>query len=232
MSITSDWNPKQKRLKEIIRNKEMFEEARELFVSMHYLVHFSDISRLETPTLMDILFDGLQKNEFAIMPTQKDVTIAWSLWHITRIEDLTINILVNESDQILNDKWLTKLKTKVTDTANAMTDDEIMDFSKNIDVDALKDYRNAVGLRSQEVMKNLTYEDMKRKVKKESIKKILNEKGVLENPDSIWLLDFWSKKDVAGIILMPITRHQIVHINECLNIKENIRKKKNFYRVN
>lgn len=231
MSITSDWNPKQKRLKEIIRNDEMFEEARALFVNMHKLVHFSEISGLKSPTLMDILFDSLHKNELAIMPTQKDVTIAWSLWHITRIEDLTINILVNESDQILNDKWLGKLKTKVTDTANAMTDDEIMDFSLNIDVDALKDYRNAVGLRTQEVMKNLTYEDMKRKIKKESLNKILNDKGVLEHPDSIWLLDFWSKKDVAGILLMPITRHQIVHINECLNIKENIRKKKNFYRI-
>lgn len=231
MSITSEWNLKQKRLKEIIKNEKMFDEAKELFISMHQSVHFSEISKLKEPTLMDMLWNDLQRNEFAIMPTQKDVTVAWSMWHLTRIEDLTINILVDESEQILNDEWLDKLKTKVKDTANAMTDDEIMEFSKNIEIDALRDYRNAVGIRTQEILKNLKFDDMKRKVKKEGLEKILNEKGVTEHPDSIWLLDFWGRKDVAGIILMPITRHQIVHINESFSIKQNVQRKKTFYRI-
>jgi len=59
----------------------------------------------------------------------------------------------------------------------------------------------------------------------------LNDGGVLNNSDSIWLLDFWGKKDVAGIILMPITRHQIVHLNDCFNLKQKIDKKKTFYKV-
>ena len=231
MSITSEWNLKQKTLKEIIKNEKMFDEAKELFISMHQSVHFSEISKLKEPTLMDMLWNDLQKNEFAIMPTQKDVTVAWSMWHLTSIEDLTVNILVDESEQILNDEWLEKLNTKVTDTANAMTDDEIMEFSKNIEIDALRDYRNAVGIRTQEILKNLKFDDMKRKVKKEGLEKILNEKGVTEHPDSIWLLNFWGRKDVAGIILMPITRHQIVHINESFSIKQNVRRKKTFYRI-
>jgi hypothetical protein len=46
--------------------------------------------------------------------------------------------------------------------------------------------------------------------------------GVTEHKDSVWLLDFWGKKTVAGILLMPITRHQIVHLNDCIKLKERL----------
>lgn len=71
---------------------------------------------------------------------------------------------------------------------------------------------------------------MKNRFKKESLNRIIEEGGVLYHPDSIWLIDFWSKKDVAGIILMPITRHQLVHLNDCIKIKNTIKKKKEFYK--
>lgn len=230
MSITSEWNPKQKHLKEIIRKTENFDEAKELFISMHGSVHFAEVSNAKEPTIMDELCDGLQEKDYAIMPTDKDVTIAWNIWHITRIEDLTINILVNHSEQVLSSDWLTRLKTSVTDTGNAMTDEEIMAFSKNIDVEELLKYRADVGKQTQRVLSLLKYEDMKRKIERKDTEKILKDEGVLNDPGSIWLLDFWGKKDVAGIILMPITRHQIVHLNDCFNLKQKIKKKKILYK--
>lgn len=230
MSITSEWNVRQKQLKEIIRKPERYPDAQELFLNMHQSVHFAEMSECEE-TMMDRLWDGLNQNEFAIMPTEKDATIAWDIWHITRIEDLTMNLLVNESEQVLNSYWLSRLHTQVTDTGNAMTDDEIMEFSKRIEPEILKEYRIAVGAKTQEILRNLNAEDMKKKVKPECLARIRNEHGVTEHPDSIWLLDFWGKKDVAGMILMPITRHQLVHINEGLHIKEAIRRKNVFYRI-
>ncbi|MDF3000487.1 MAG: hypothetical protein K0Q48_606, partial [Bacillota bacterium] len=133
--------------------------------------------------------------------------------------------------QVLNSHWLSRLHTQVTDTGNAMTDDEIMEFSKSIEPEILKEYRIAVGTQTKEILKKLKAEDMKKKVKPECLARIRNEHGVTEHPDSIWLLDFWGKKDVDGIILMPITRHQLVHINEGLHIKEAIRRKNVFYRI-
>lgn len=231
MSIISEWNSKQKHLKEMIRKSEKFDESKKLFISMHGSVHFAEVSNAKEPTIMDGLCDGLQKKDYTIMPTDKDVTIAWNIWHITRIEDLTINILVNHSEQVLSSDWLTRLRIDVTDTGNAMTDDEIMDFSKRINIEELLKYRIAVGMQTQKILSCLKYEDMKRKIERKDTEKILNDGGVLNNPDSIWLLDFWGKKDVAGIILMPITRHQIVHLNDCFNLKQKIDKKKTFYKV-
>ena len=66
------------------------------------------------------------------MPTSKAETIAWVIWHIARIEDLTMNMLVARQEQVWNAEWKQRLHTKLEDTGNALTDDDIMEFSKTV----------------------------------------------------------------------------------------------------
>jgi hypothetical protein len=66
----------------------------------------------------------------------------------------------------------------------------------------------------------IKFTDMKRKVEEKQLEKIKENGGIINNEKSIWLLDFWGKKNVLGLIMMPITRHQTVHLNDCFNIKE------------
>lgn len=222
----TDWNPKQALLKEIIKNKDRFAEAIQLCLDMHRFVHQSSMLSAEEETLEDEVWEGLSEEDLTIMPTDKDVTIAWNIWHLTRIEDLTINILVENGPQVLNDNWLKKLKVTVKDTGNAMTDEEILSLSLSVNKEELKNYRNAVGRQTQQIISSLTPGDIKRKISPEGLNRIKLEGGVTDAPDSLWLLDFWGKKDVAGILQMPITRHQIVHLNDSLKLKEKIRRLK------
>ena len=143
MSLIKDWNPKQAVLKDALAKPERFDEAMRLCLELHGSVHSSSVSGADSPTLFDEIWQGLTRKTFETMPTAKDVTIAWNIWHITRIEDITANILIADG-------------------------------------------------------------------------------GVTEHKDSIWLLDFWGRKTVAGILLMPITRHQIAHINDCAKLKSKI----------
>ena len=219
-----DWNPKQALLKETIKDKDRFTEAKGLCMDMHKFVHLSSMLSTDEETLEDQVWEGLKDADLELMPTIKDVTIAWNLWHITRIEDLTINLLVQNGSQILDANWLKKLNTDVKDTGNAMTDEEILTFSKSVNKTELKNYRNAVGRQTQQVLSNLTLSEVKRKIAAESLARIRAEGGVTEAPDSLWLLDFWGKKDVAGILQMPITRHQIVHLNDSLKLKDKIKR--------
>jgi hypothetical protein len=224
--VVTDWNPKQALLSQIIRKKDKFEEAKDLCIQMHQMIHLSRISGIPDASLADEVWNELTENSFTIMPTEKDVTIAWNIWHITRIEDITMNILINDSTQVLNDYWLRKLNVSLRDTGNAMSDEEILSFSKAVNKEELKNYRNAVGKQTQEALKNLIKEDIHRKVSADRLNRILNEGGVTNQSESIWLLDFWGKKDVAGILLMPITRHQVVHLNDCLKLKNKINRMK------
>ena len=84
----------------------------------------------------------------------------------------------------------------------------------------LKNYRIAVGRKTREIIKNLTAEDMKKKFNKASLQRIIDEGAVLDVEGANWLIDFWGKKNVSGIILMPATRHHVVHINESLSAKK------------
>ena len=104
----------------------------------------------------------------------------------------------------------------------SLTDDEIVALSRSLDKDELKKYRKDVGERTAEILRGLGPADMRRKFPPERVRRILDEGGLTEHPDSIWLLDFWGKKDVAGIILMPFTRHQLGHLNDSLRLRSRI----------
>jgi len=220
----TEWNPKQARLKELLKDKEHFEEARQLCMEMHSFLHSSDATR-PALTLMDEVWENLSTEAFTIMPTPKDVTIAWNIWHITRIEDLTVNVLLRDSSQVLSDEWLNKLHISVKDTGNAMTDDEIINLSRTINIMELKNYRDTVGKTTRAYLTTLTADCLNKKFPKERVDRILSEGGLTSHPDSIWLLDFWGRKNTAGILLMPVTRHQVGHLNDCLKLKQKIKSK-------
>jgi len=220
---------KHKELNSIIRQSNKIEQTKKTFLEIHAKLHLSKISST-IPNEVDSLISDLCDNEYAIMPTSKDETIAWVLWHIARIEDITMGILVADGDQLFNEAWRKAMNISVTDTGNAQTDDEIMNLSKSINVEELLNYRNKVGNRTREIVSELTPDDMKRKIPSRALEKILCEGGVTRQENSIWLLDFWGKKDVPGILLMPPTRHVMLHLNDCCKWKEYIRANKKFYR--
>lgn len=218
-----------KELNRIIRKAAELERSRTLFLDIHAKLNLSIVSNTEKNEVDNLLYD-LSRNEYAIMPTSKDETIAWVLWHIARLEDLTMNILVAHGEQVFNQSWKKRLNVAITDTGNALSDEEIMELSRDINIRELIDYRNAVAKRTRDIVSNLNAVDLKRKVCVADLDTILSVGGVTLHENSKWLLDFWGKKDVAGLLLMPSTRDVMLHLNDCCKWKVYIRTKKKFYR--
>lgn len=220
ISVAKEWNPKQALLRKLLLKSEKFSEAIKLCLLMHSLLHNSRVSRCTHLTYEDKLWDGLDDEVFRAALPNKSTTIAWNVWHITRIEDITANILIADVTQVLNEDWLNKLNTTTKDTGNAMVAEVITDFSNRIDMKELRNYRTAVGKKTREIIRQLEAKDLKRKMTTHQLNRIIDEGGVSDVQRSRWLIDFWGKKTVAGILLMPITRHQIVHLNAAFKIKE------------
>ena len=211
-----------KELNAVIRKKDSADKAKELFFNLHAQLHRSEISG-GAENEVDRLLQDLSGAEYRVMPTAKDETIAWVLWHIARIEDLTMNMLAAGTGQIFSEAWQKRLNAPIRDTGNALNDREIMELSFSLDPAALRAYRDAVGIRTREIVAQLPAEDFRRKVSPRDLQRIREEGGVTEQEDSVWLLDFWGKKDVAGLLLMPPTRHVILHLNDCCKWKEHMR---------
>jgi hypothetical protein len=219
-NISKEWNSKQAKLKELLSHNDKFDEAIALCLDLHSLVHESSVSKSLSPTYLDMLWKDLNDHAFRFIIKKGIRSIAWNIWHLTRIEDITVNILINDSGQVFNKDWMKKMNVSITDTGNAMSFEETTAFSSSVSMKELRNYRKAVGKNTKKIIMNLKQDDLKRKFKKEQIARILDAGGVLNVEGSKWLLDFWGRKTVAGILMMPVTRHQITHVNESFRIKE------------
>lgn len=223
------WNENHKKLKEIILKPEEHSQVIQLFQSQHSLLHSSLISQTAQETLEDALLKDLDETTFRQYPVANPDTknsIAWHLWHITRIEDMTMNILVADEQQVLNTgHWLEKLNISFPHSGNDMSKEDIALLSSRIDFNSLLAYRAAVGRRTQEVVSSLKPGQFKKQVEQSKIKRLFEEHAVMK--ESKWLADYWSKKNIAGLILMPATRHIFLHLNKCVRIKDKLNKQKN-----
>jgi hypothetical protein len=124
-----------------------------------------------------------------------------------------MNLLVADKDQLFEtDNWFSRIGSPIRHTGNSLTSNEISKMSSAINIDELKAYRIAVGRNSEEIIQNIGLGALKQKVHKENLQRILDEGAVDDVESANWLIDFWGKKNIAGIILMPCLRHQLVHI--------------------
>lgn len=224
--IVTDYNLRLDKLRKLIRSPKNFAPAMELALEIHAITHTGNVSSTHTPTFCDDLLDGLADEDYAAMPTEKDETIAWHLWHIARIEDLVGNLLIAGQSQIFNDQWMARMNVSAKDTGNAMTDPEIISFSKQIDKQELINYRNAVGIQTRKHLNSLTPADLTRKPRAQYLARLVSEGGLLENKKSIWLKDFWGRYTVTGLILLPLTLHHMLHLPDSFTIKQSIKEKK------
>ncbi len=167
----------------------------------------------------DFIFNGLSDAQARILPPKGEHSIAWMIWHIARIEDIAMNLLVAGGAQVFSQgDWRKRLKVSWCDSGNAMSRDEITALSAAIDLPALRKYRAAVGCRTQEIVKGLQPQDLPRKVDPKRIQRVRDEEAVLEAASGI--IDYWSKRTIAGLLLMPASRHILVHLNEAMDLRK------------
>jgi hypothetical protein len=195
------------------------DKAIELFLSQHAMLHSAKMAQTDLWSFEDAVLNDMTEAQFRRIPRNCEHSIVWSIWHIARIEDITMNLLVAGGPQILNqDNWFERMKTTARDTGNAMDAEEVANLSATIDIEALRAYRLAVGRRTREIVKQLQPEDLKQQVNPARLQQMLDEGAVVEAARG--LLDYWGNRNIAGLLLMPATRHNLVHLNEALRLKQ------------
>ena len=197
--IAADYELQADRLRRLLKAKKTFEPAMELALDLHAVTHTGVVSGSSSPTFCDHVLEGLTDEDYSVMPTEKDETIAWHLWHIARIEDLVSNLLIARQSQIFDDDWMDRMNVTVKDTGNVMSDSEIISFSRHVKKQELINYRNAVGCQTCAVIKSLTPSDLKRKPESEYLDRLVSEGGLLDRKGSVWLKDFWGSYTVTGL---------------------------------
>lgn len=212
------WNQGHKKLQHALATND-HQKAIEIFLDQHAMVHSAKMTESKLWSFEDEVLNEMTEAEMRCIPPKCEHSIAWILFHLARIEDITMNLLVAGTPQLfVRDHWSDRLNVTILHSANSMDGKSIATLSAQVDIDALRAYRQSVGRRTREIVRKLKPEEVKQKADPLRLQKVVNEGALL--PEAIGILNYWSKRTIAGLLLMPPTRHNFLHLNEALRIKQ------------
>ena len=212
------WNKQQTKFRELLLSFEQPQAATALFMEQHAMVHAAAMAQQALPSFEDEVLDGMSSEQIRGVPQNEEHSVAWLLWHMARIEDVTMNMLVAGEAQLFNrGNWDERLGVTVHNTGNAMDEQTVRQLSETVNLEALRAYRQAVGRQTRKIVEGLRPEQLKQKVDPARLQQVLDGGAVL--PKAQDLIDYWGRRTIAGLLLMPPTRHNFIHLNEAQRLK-------------
>ncbi len=121
------------------------------FFLNHSYNHAGDVAGIAS-TLNDRVFGRLSDGQMRARPVKGVNSLVWLLWHMARVEDVAVNLVVTAGSQVLDDAWARRMNVESRTIGSGMTDDEVDDLTARADIDGVRAYRSAVGRLTREVV--------------------------------------------------------------------------------
>lgn len=207
------WSRQQQVLRRWLMKDQDYAKALPLFLSQHAMMHAARLRAGVGWSFQDEVVSGLSDAQMRHIPEGWPHSAAWSLWHITRIEDITLNLLLADAPQLLHSgNWLDKLGVAYEGVGNELSARAIAEISQAINLKALFAYRLAVGRRTRAVARRLDPDRLWARPERVRLNRLSAEGAV--SAKASWLLAYWGGHPAANLLLMPATRHGFIHLNE------------------
>jgi hypothetical protein len=126
-------------------------DARDLFLQQHAAVHSAAVGGNKM-SMADRTFAGLTDAQMRVRPREDLNSLAWLMFHIGRAEDVFVNTLLAGRPQVFDDAWSKRLGITRRDFGFGMTSAEVNELTQQVDVGALREYRDGVGQRTREIV--------------------------------------------------------------------------------
>ena len=224
MDNRRNWTRQQDLLRKALSSKAHFEQAISLFFTQHAAVHAADVYPGAHWSVQDEAISGLPDELFRACPRPGENPIAWLIWHVTRIEDLTMNRFVFEQEQVLlRENWGDKLGLVLRDVGTGMDMDEVIDFTSRVNLQALIDYRAAVGQSTHAGVARLQAEDLKTLVPTSLVQQFLADGTI--NPKGAGLAQFYTGRKKGFFLTRTATSHNFIHLQEAVRVRAKLRSK-------
>lgn len=151
-------------------------------------------------------------------------TIAYSIWHIFRIEDIVAHTLIGGDEQVFfSGRYQARIHAPIITTGNELAGAQIVDFSRQLDLEELYAYAAEVRESTEKLIAGLPFDALKRKIPEKRKTCLQSLHVVSDDERARWLIDYWCGKDIRGLVQMPFSRHWIMHTEACLRIRKKIR---------
>ena len=216
--MNKEWSEKNKKMQALIAKEETFAEGIKVLLELRAQI-FEQITAIVNTFPLEAFY----QLPFGDGDANHCTTLAWSLWHIFRIEDIVAHTLILNDKQILfQGGWQTKTKSPIITTGNELNGKQTVDFSKKLNVHSAFEYAQAVMESTNLLLKNLKFADLKKKFSDADKQRLVKSKCVSTDEKAVWLIDFWCGKNIKGLIQMPLSRHWIMHVEAMCRIKNKL----------
>jgi hypothetical protein len=215
------WRERFETLKGLVEIEAEFEAAIGLFRELHGELHTAEVAGAEF-SFEDTVLEGLSEAEFQTVPAGEEHSAAWNLWHIARIEDITMNRLLVDGTEVLDEGgWLDKVGADVPrDSANEVDIPYVIDLSNKLSLEGVRAYRAAVGRQTQQNAGRLTFRDLGTNAPEARLESLVPSGSVAAHAPG--LISYWRSLTLAGLLQMPPSRHNLHHLLEIASLREKL----------
>jgi hypothetical protein len=145
-------------------------DARDLFLDQHAVMHSAAVGGNKM-SAAERTFAGLTDAQMRVRPREDLNSLAWLMWHIARAEDIIVNTVVAGRAQVFDDAWMKRLGITRRDFGIGMSSAEVTELTAQIEPGALREYRDAVGARTREVVGDFKPQDWDGAVSAETVQR-------------------------------------------------------------
>jgi len=145
-------------------------DARDLFLDQHAVMHSAAVGGNKMSSA-ERTFAGLTDAQMRVRPREDLNSLAWLMWHIARAEDIIVNTVLAGRAQVFDDAWMKRLGITRRDFGIGMSSAEVTELTAQIEPGALREYRDAVGTRTRDVVGGFKPQDWDGTVAAETVQR-------------------------------------------------------------
>jgi hypothetical protein len=191
-------------------------DARQLFLEQLAAVHSAAVGG-NTSSIAERTFGGLTDDQMRVRPRPDLNSLAWLLFHIGRAEDVFVNVILRNRRQVFDEGWAKRMEITRRDFGVGMTSDEVTELSQQLSLAALREYRDAVGLHTRQLVAAFEDQDWQGTVSVEAVQRAADE-GAFGNRADLLLKVFPGRPRAAVLSGIAIT-HAAGHMGEANTVR-------------
>lgn len=138
-------------------------------------------------------------------------------------EIMELHRKLDREEVFFRENYPEKMNAMIVTTGNELKGQEIMEFSRRLHLDMLYAYMEEVWKDTNRLLMELPYGRLKERIGENDRRRLEALPVVSREESAVWLIDYWCKKNIRGLIQMPFSRHWIMHVEACGRIAAKLR---------
>jgi hypothetical protein len=130
------------------------------------------------------------------------------------VEDIILNPVLTGRDQVFDESWMKRLGVSRKDFGMGMKSPDVSELSKQINLDALREYRDAVGKRTRELIGGFQPQDWEGQVQQSAMERVAAE-GAVPPP----MVQAFAGRPRAAVLSGIALFHPAGHFGEATTIR-------------